>query len=82
MCNRYGKETGNSDTQFIAADLTTESAVTFLASQLALRLDRIDILVSFLGVLTTDQQLTPDGYDQSFVLNYLTHFWLINALLL
>ena len=75
------QQTGNSDIQFIAADLTTESAVASLASQLSLRLDRIDILVSSLGILTTDQQLTPDGYDQNFVLNYLTHFWLINALL-
>ncbi|KIO95416.1 short-chain dehydrogenase/oxidoreductase [Levilactobacillus brevis] len=42
------QQTGNPDIQFIAANLTTESAVTSLASQLALRLDRIDILVSSL----------------------------------
>lgn len=42
------QQTGNSDIQFIAADLTTESAVASLASQLSLRLDRIDILVSSL----------------------------------
>ena len=74
-------QTGNPNVEFIAADLSTHQAVTQLGEQLATRFDHIDVLVSSLGVMQNSQHLTANGYDQNFVLNYLTHFWVINTML-
>ncbi|MDB1748332.1 SDR family NAD(P)-dependent oxidoreductase [Enterococcus avium] len=73
--------TRNSDISFIQADLSTKEAVTKLSRVLSENVDHLDVLVSSIGIMQPTQQLTKDGYDQNFVLNYLTHFWLINALL-
>ena len=73
--------TRNSDISFIQADLSTKEAVTKLSRVLSENVDHVDVLVSSIGIMQPTQQLTKDGYDQNFVLNYLTHFWLINALL-
>lgn len=69
--------TRNSDISFIQADLSTKEAVTKLSRVLSENVDHVDVLVSSIGIMQPTQQLTKDGYDQNFVLNYLTHFWLI-----
>lgn len=74
-------ESNNTNVHFMAADLSTQSNVNDFISQLAKVIDHLDILVSSLGIMLPSQQLTQDGYDQNFVLNYLSHFWLINALI-
>ncbi|WP_339101876.1 SDR family NAD(P)-dependent oxidoreductase [Candidatus Enterococcus clewellii] len=71
----------NSQVFFLQADLSTKAAVNDLAKRLADLVDHIDVLVSSVGILEETQVLTEEGYDQNFVLNYLAHFWLINALL-
>lgn len=75
------KESNNTDVHFIAADLSSKSNINDFILQLAKVIDHLDILVSSLGIMLPSQQLTQDGYDQNFVLNYLSHFWLINALI-
>ncbi|MDH6364839.1 NAD(P)-dependent dehydrogenase (short-subunit alcohol dehydrogenase family) [Enterococcus sp. PF1-24] len=72
------EKTQNSAIAFYAADLSTKAGV---ATRLKADLNQIDVLVSTVGVMLPELHLTADGYDQNFVLNYLTHFWLINQLL-
>lgn len=75
------KTSGNSAISYLNADLSTKQNIIDLGVHLTQELDHLDILVSSFGILRPEQHLTADGYDQNFVLNYLGHFCLINALL-
>lgn len=70
-----------SQVSFLQANLSTKVAITKFAERVSKLVDHIDVLISTMGILQTRQVLTEDGYDRNFVINYLAHFWLINALL-
>lgn len=73
--------TGNQAVQLALADLSTKTGVQQFAHQLAAMTDHIDILLNSIGVMLSERHLSADGYDLNLVLNYLTHFWTIQALL-
>ncbi|WP_432541210.1 SDR family NAD(P)-dependent oxidoreductase [Lactiplantibacillus argentoratensis] len=73
--------TGNQAVQLALADLSTKTGVQQFAHQLAAMTDHIDILLNSIGVMLPERHLSTDGYDLNLVLNYLTHFWTIQALL-
>ncbi|MGJ3874306.1 SDR family NAD(P)-dependent oxidoreductase [Lactiplantibacillus plantarum] len=73
--------TGNQAVQLALADLSTKTGVQQFAHQLAAMTDHIDILLNSIGVMLPERHLSADGYDLNLVLNYLTHFWTIQALL-
>ena len=73
--------TGNQAVQLALADLSTKTGVQQFAHQLAAMTDHIDILLNSIGVILPERHLSADGYDLNLVLNYLTHFWTIQALL-
>ncbi|WP_285299485.1 SDR family NAD(P)-dependent oxidoreductase [Lactiplantibacillus plantarum] len=73
--------TGNQAVQLALADLSTKTGVQQFAHQLASMTDHIDILLNSIGVMLPERHLSANGYDLNLVLNYLTHFWIIQALL-
>ncbi|MHA9729118.1 SDR family NAD(P)-dependent oxidoreductase [Lactiplantibacillus plantarum] len=73
--------TGNQAVQLALADLSTKTGVQQFAHQLAAMTDHIDILLNSIGVMLPERHLSADSYDLNLVLNYLTHFWTIQALL-
>lgn len=73
--------TGNQAVQLALADLSTKTGVQQFAHQLAAMTDHIDILLNSIGVMLPERHLSADGYDLNLVLNCLTHFWTIQALL-
>lgn len=73
--------TGNQAVQLALADLSTKTGVQQFAHQLAAMTDHIDILLNSIGMMLPERHLSADGYDLNLVLNYLTHFWIIQALL-
>ncbi|WP_436669444.1 SDR family NAD(P)-dependent oxidoreductase [Lactiplantibacillus plantarum] len=73
--------TGNQAVQLALADLSTKTGVQQFAHQLVAMTDHIDILLNSIGVILPERHLSADGYDLNLVLNYLTHFWTIQALL-
>ncbi|ODO62792.1 SDR family NAD(P)-dependent oxidoreductase [Lactiplantibacillus plantarum] len=73
--------TGNQAVQLALADLSTKTGVQQFAHQLASMTDHIDILLNSIGVMLPERHLSADGYDLNLVLNYLTHFWIIQPLL-
>lgn len=73
--------TGNQAVQLALADLSTKTGVQQFAHQLASMTDNIDILLNSIGVMLPERHLSANGYDLNLVLNYLTHFWIIQALL-
>jgi NAD(P)-dependent dehydrogenase (short-subunit alcohol dehydrogenase family) len=62
------------------ADLLLMSEVRALASELAARYERIDVLANNAGALFSSRQETSEGLERTFALNHLAPFLLTNLL--
>ncbi|CDX59607.1 Short-chain dehydrogenase/reductase SDR [Mesorhizobium plurifarium] len=71
--------------EFLAADLASLAEVRRLAEAVRARTDRLDILINNAGVGTggqsTRRQVSADGYELRFAVNYLAGFLLTSELL-
>jgi NAD(P)-dependent dehydrogenase (short-subunit alcohol dehydrogenase family) len=65
----------------ILADFASLDAVSAMAVQLRQRFGKLDVLVNNAGLLTDHRQLSKDGYELTFAVNYLAPFLLTNVLL-
>ena len=69
----------------LVADLSSMDAVRALAAEVRSRTDRLDVLVNNAGLgggpQTQGRQLSPDGYELRFAVNYLATFLLTQELL-
>jgi NAD(P)-dependent dehydrogenase (short-subunit alcohol dehydrogenase family) len=63
------------------ADLASLDQVRRLASDVAGRFDRLDVLVNNAATVLYDRTLTADGLEKTFAVNYLSHFLLTKLLL-
>jgi len=59
---------------FVAADLSSMNEVHALAATLRERLHRLDVLINNAGVVSQQRQVTIDGYERTFAVNYLAPF--------
>jgi NAD(P)-dependent dehydrogenase (short-subunit alcohol dehydrogenase family) len=64
----------------MTADLSSLAQVRRLAEQVLARHDRLEVLVSNAGVITTRRQLTADGLETTFATNHLGPFLLTSLL--
>jgi NAD(P)-dependent dehydrogenase (short-subunit alcohol dehydrogenase family) len=62
-------------------DLARLSSVEALAETFARGHDRLDVLINNAGVVLSERQVTPDGYEMTFQVNHLGHFLLTRRLL-
>lgn len=73
-------ETQNKNLEFLPLDLSSLSSVRQFVQMFAMRPLPIHILINNAGAIgSTD--LTPDGFEPHFAVNYLGHFLLTNLLL-
>jgi NAD(P)-dependent dehydrogenase (short-subunit alcohol dehydrogenase family) len=63
------------------ADLSSVAEVRRLADQVLSEQERLDVLVNNAGVVSPERQLSKDGHELTFAVNYLSHF-LLTAMLL
>jgi retinol dehydrogenase 12 len=75
------KATTGGEVDVILADLTSLKTVRQLAQTFAGRYPRLDVLINNAGVFLPTRQLTVDGFEASFQVNYLSHFLLTRLLL-
>lgn len=68
-------------TDVIRLDLANMASVREFSSTFSSRYDRLDILVNNAGVMAAPYQLTGEGLELQFCVNYLGHFLLTNLLL-
>ncbi|WP_324605459.1 SDR family NAD(P)-dependent oxidoreductase, partial [Streptomyces sp. NRRL S-15] len=68
-------------TDFFTADFARLDDVRALASQLAARCPRIDVLANNAGAILGERTVTADGFEESFQVNYLAPFLLTNLLI-
>lgn len=80
-CKEIVKESQNKNVTSLSFDLSTKKGVEELYRIITQKVSQIDILISSVGVMFSDLKLSQDGYDLNLVLNYLTHFWIIQEFL-
>ena len=75
--NKAGKGTA----RFYAADLASLADVRTLGQRILKDYDRLDVLVNNAGVWLKDRQVSKDGHEMHFAVNYLAGFLLTRTLL-
>jgi NAD(P)-dependent dehydrogenase (short-subunit alcohol dehydrogenase family) len=64
----------------VVADLASQDQVRRMASDVANRFPRLDVLVNNAGTYLFERTLTPERLEKTFAVNYLSHFLLTNLL--
>jgi NAD(P)-dependent dehydrogenase (short-subunit alcohol dehydrogenase family) len=72
---------GESGPHGYLADLSSLDETRRLARDVAAEHERLDVLVNNAGVVSLDRQLSRDGVELAFAVNYLSHFLLTLKLL-
>src|SRR5687767_11106605 len=72
---------GKGSARFYTADLASLSEVRTLAQTILRDYQRLDVLVNNAGVLLRDRQVSKDGHEMHFAVNYLAGFLLTRELL-
>jgi NAD(P)-dependent dehydrogenase (short-subunit alcohol dehydrogenase family) len=75
------QETGNTNIEYIAADLSTHAGTQKVAHEFKKRHTRLDALLNNAGALFTSRQLSADGIEMTWALNHLSYFILTVLLL-
>jgi NAD(P)-dependent dehydrogenase (short-subunit alcohol dehydrogenase family) len=75
------QRTWNDDVHVVPLDLGDLNTVRSAADEILGRWERIDVLVNNAGGTWTQRQLTAQGFEQTFGVNHLGHFYLTNLLL-
>src|SRR5262249_52398874 len=61
--------------------LSTVAGARRLVAEIRTRFDRLDVLINNAGVDVGERQVTPDGLELTFAVNYLAPFLITNGLL-
>jgi len=72
---------GNHDVDLLLADLSSQAEVRRLAKELGSRYPQLHVLINNAGVAPVKRQVTKDGMEMAFAVNYLAPFLLTNLLL-
>ncbi len=75
------QRTWNDDVHVVRLDLGDLDSVRAAAEEILRRWERLDVLVNNAGGTWTQRQLTAQGFEQTFGVNHLGHFYLTNLLL-
>lgn len=75
------RASGNTQIELLLADLSTLAEVRHLARTFTEEHERLDVLINNAGGLYGQRQLTRDGLEATFVMNFLSPFLLTGELL-
>jgi NAD(P)-dependent dehydrogenase (short-subunit alcohol dehydrogenase family) len=73
--------TGNSQIEFLVADLSRQTEVRRVADEFKRKYDRLDVLLNNAGALFINRETNADGQEMTWALNHLNYFVLTNELL-
>lgn len=73
--------TGADRIESIAADLASLESVRALADEFNRRYDRLDVLINNAAHISNEREITVDGYEQQWAVNFLAPFLLSNLVL-
>jgi retinol dehydrogenase-12 len=72
---------GRTDTDYIVADLRSLRQIHQLAETFKRRYGTLDVLINNAGIFMPTRTVTEDGYETTYQVNYLSHFFLTHLLL-
>ena len=75
------RDSGNSKVYLELVDLASEDSTRSFAEEFKRKYPRLDVLVNNAGVYTPHREVTPDGLERTFEVNYLSGFLLTHLLL-
>ena len=75
------RRSGNERVHVVPIDLGDLATVGACASTIAESFPRLDILINNAGGIWTERETTAQGFEQTFAVNHLGHFYLTNLLL-
>lgn len=75
------RRTGNDKGDYLIADLSLQSSVKRVTEEFKQKYDNLHVLANCAGALFPEMQLTAEGFERNFAVNYLSHFWLTTNLL-
>jgi NAD(P)-dependent dehydrogenase (short-subunit alcohol dehydrogenase family) len=75
------RQTGNPDLHWIPGDLSSLAGCQTLVGRVRQEVPRLDVLINNAGVWMNRRQLTPDGLEQTFMVNHVAPFFLTMQLL-
>ncbi len=73
--------TGNDQGTYLTADLSLQSSIRNLADEFKRKYDNLHVLANCAGAIFNQKQITSEGIERSFAVNYMSHFVLTNQLL-
>jgi NAD(P)-dependent dehydrogenase (short-subunit alcohol dehydrogenase family) len=74
--NECRKKVPHPKLDFFNADFSSLNAVRRMAVDLGQKYKRIDVLINNAGVYMKTRELSQDGYEMTFAVNHLAHFFL------
>src|SRR3989449_3956938 len=75
------RESGNARVFLEIVDLASEASTRSLAEAFRRKYPWLDVLINNAGVYTSHREITPDGLERQFEVNYLSGFLLTHLLL-
>lgn len=75
------RETGNADIHLLLCDLASQRAIRQAAADFLHRFDRLDVLINNAAMYSEKRELTEDGIEMQFAVNYLGCYLLTRLLL-
>src|SRR2546427_10260892 len=75
------RDSGNSKVYLEIVDLASEDSTRSFAEEFKRKYRRLDVLINNAGVYTPHREVTPDGLERTFEVNYLSGFLLTHLLL-
>ncbi len=79
--DRLIAQTGNSSVRLFVADFRDLSAVRQVVSDIVAETDHLDVIIANAAVFMPRRELSVDGFEITFAVNHLAHFFLITELL-
>lgn len=72
--------TGNRNLRTLQADFACLDEVSAMAARILEHTERLDVLINNAGIYSQTRELTSDGYEATFAVNHLAHFYLTTLL--
>ena len=74
-------QTGNPETDYLIGDLGSLRQVHQLAKAFGDKYSHLDVLINNAGIFSPQRTMTKDGFEETYQVNYLSHFILTHLLL-